>query len=227
LNGRLSDAADNVVRNHTDELLSDLLWTLSPGGLLTVQEPLSAVQSDLESRFRLAGFVDVVCTRGDASYTIKAKKPDWEEGAAFKLVKKTGVAFPAKNAWKLDDKDLIEDDLIAEEELVLDDVQTVLPGSLPIASGAQDECGPSKKACKNCVCGRAEEEAKGDKQSQEKSLLEKGIAEVKDGKLVVDTGKMGQGGCGSCSLGDAFRCAGCPSRGLPAYSVGQKVVLDL
>jgi len=28
-----------------------------------------------------------------------------------------------------------------------------------------------------------------------------------------------------CGLGDAFRCAGCPYRGLPAFEMGKKIEL--
>ncbi|KAG8835349.1 electron carrier [Serendipita sp. 399] len=91
-----------------------------------------------------------------------------------------------------------------------------------------------KKACKGCTCGLAEVEAQ----------------EAREGKVVMLDGQIdGQAivvgqdekqrlleaakkaskatsSCGSCFLGDAFRCASCPYLGLPAFKPGEQVVID-
>jgi hypothetical protein len=78
----------------------------------------------------------------------------------------------------------------------------------------QDDCevGKTKKACKNCSCGRAEMEA-----GEE--------AKPKKVTLAMLENPAVNSSCGSCSLGDAFRCGGCPYRGLPAFKPGEKIVL--
>jgi anamorsin len=100
----------------------------------------------------------------------------------------------------------------------------------PVAAGAPRR----KKACKGCSCGLAELEAE----------------EAKSGKVIMLSGQVdgeaivvGQNekqrlieaaknaskatsSCGSCFLGDAFRCASCPYLGLPAFKPGEKVEID-
>eukprot|EP00796_Vickermania_ingenoplastis_P002174 gene2174-1343_t len=81
------------------------------------------------------------------------------------------------------------------------------------ASGASEDCTTRRRACKNCVCGRAE--------------LEKKLEA--EGKLPPEGVSMPAGGCGNCSRGDAFRCANCPFLGQPAFDNTEdgKVKLNL
>lgn len=72
-------------------------------------------------------------------------------------------------------------------------------------------CATKPKACANCSCGR-------------KELEEKVGAEEAKKRLENATVKSS---CGSCYLGDAFRCAGCPYKGMPAFRPGDKIELDL
>lgn len=109
--------------------------------------------------------------------------------------------------------------------------------------------GKKKKACKGCTCGLRElqEEEERTANSNVVQLDEADMdmpngsepaggkrTEVtetiigKDGKpktikrIQVDT-KGATSSCGSCFLGDAFRCSSCPYLGLPAFEPGQKV----
>ncbi|GFE55887.1 cytokine induced apoptosis inhibitor 1 [Babesia ovis] len=81
-----------------------------------------------------------------------------------------------------------------------------LDGYIPSAPAAES-CSTKPRACANCTCGRAERER-----------LEANTVESN-----VDAPTSS---CGNCYLGDAFRCANCPYKGLPAFSPGDKVVLD-
>eukprot|EP00471_Norrisiella_sphaerica_P006693 CAMPEP_0184492232 /NCGR_PEP_ID=MMETSP0113_2-20130426/22659_1 /TAXON_ID=91329 /ORGANISM="Norrisiella sphaerica, Strain BC52" /LENGTH=140 /DNA_ID=CAMNT_0026876913 /DNA_START=534 /DNA_END=956 /DNA_ORIENTATION=- len=99
-------------------------------------------------------------------------------------------------------------DALEQEEGLVDD-------SLPQVS-VPTQSAPSRprRACKNCVCGRA------DGTNAEKSTV----------KIMDDSGQLlppKEGGCGSCTLGDAFRCAGCPYRGQPPFKVVEGNVVKL
>ncbi|SCV68578.1 BQ2448_699 [Microbotryum intermedium] len=89
----------------------------------------------------------------------------------------------------------------------------------------REDCNVKKtrKACKNCSCGLRE------MLLQEKDDLGAvGFAEGTTGVEGADAGVKTMGAnvtssCGSCYLGDAFRCASCPYLGMPAFEPGQKV----
>ena len=53
-----------------------------------------------------------------------------------------------------------------------------------------------KRKCANCTCSRKDE-------------IEKP-----------------KSACGNCYLGDAFRCSGCPYKGMPAFEEGEEINLD-
>ncbi|XP_030745072.1 anamorsin homolog [Sitophilus oryzae] len=128
---------------------------------------------------------------------ITASKPKYAVGSSVKLnLKKPAV-------WKLDDNDEEEDLIDPDELLDEDDLKKPDPSTLKV-------CGTTgkRKACKDCSCGLAEELA----------------AEAQSGK-VVDTKDAPKSSCGSCYLGDAFRCATCPYLGMPAFKPGEKIQL--
>ncbi|KAL3678906.1 hypothetical protein R1sor_021862 [Riccia sorocarpa] len=162
----------------------------------------------------------------------QAQKPRWETGTAFSFKKKSVVkqengvhvtprvlitdtndfnmnVSPQPNgvvAWK--DPDLgLETDELVDEDALLTEEDLKKPEPL-----ADDDCevGTTKKACKNCTCGRAE--------------LEEAEAEAGT-KLTLGQIENPQSQCGNCGLGDAFRCGTCPYRGLAPFKLGEKISL--
>lgn len=119
------------------------------------------------------------------------------------------------------DVELIDDStLLTEEDL-----------KRPTNSSTTEACNPkkAKKACKNCTCGLRELEL-----TQEDDLpahLKPAGSDVPSKptdptKLVVGgASKNFTSSCGSCYLGDAFRCSSCPYLGMPAFEPGQEVKL--
>lgn len=127
----------------------------------------------------------------------------------------------------------------------IDESTLLTPEDLQRATAVQrPDCDVKKtrKACKNCTCGLREillEEKDDLPQSLAASPNgDKGSAAVATGRALsgVDQGGKSQvqvistgavtSSCGSCYLGDAFRCSSCPYLGLPAFEPGQKVEIS-
>ncbi|KZV41586.1 anamorsin [Dorcoceras hygrometricum] len=183
-----------------DQLLVNIYSVLRPGGtilLYLTSEPAKwqTMQTSLERKLLLSGFLDVQTSESNQSLAIVGKKPSWNIGSSFSI-KKTMPVLPKVHFD--DEMDLIdEDSLLTEEDL-----------KKPQLPPSDCEVGITRKACKNCTCGRAEEEEK---------VLKLG--------LTMDQLDNPQSACGNCSLGDAFRCSTCPYKGLPAFKLGEKVTL--
>ncbi|XP_045616934.1 LOW QUALITY PROTEIN: anamorsin homolog [Procambarus clarkii] len=192
-------------------ILGEALRILKPSGCLTVR---TTDTSSTQSNLKLAGFTSISEPK-NANLTdeqkrnlttpvveVTCKKPEFEVGSAMKLsFAKPAASKPSTGTWNIDLDDDIEladpDDLLTEEDLTLPD-----PASLKV-------CGTTgqRKACKNCVCGLKEE------------------LDAENMKAAEENKKNFKSSCGSCYLGDAFRCASCPYLGMPAFKPGEKVKL--
>ena len=96
-----------------------------------------------------------------------------------------------------------------------------------IAPECQPKAGKRRRACKDCTCGLAE-------QLQSEDAAKRAEADKNLDALKLDADDLNEldftvqgktGSCGNCSLGDAFRCDGCPYIGLPAFKPGEEVRL--
>ncbi|KAJ5247086.1 hypothetical protein N7468_002069 [Penicillium chermesinum] len=153
-----------------------------------------------------------------------------------------GFGFVGLNGTDHDldeDEDLIdEDDLLDEDDLARPIMPRMLyPRSPPFqrynikltilstAPECQPKTGRRRRACKDCTCGladRLEAEDKARREAADKSLNVMKL-QTDDLNELDFTVQGKQGSCGSCALGDAFRCDGCPYMGLPAFKPGQEV----
>ncbi|KAA0724511.1 Anamorsin [Triplophysa tibetana] len=147
---------------------------------------------------------------------ISASKPNFEVGSSTQLKlsfgkKATTAEKPALDPntakmWTLSVNDMDDDDVdLVDSDTLLDadDLKKPDPTSLKMSCG--EDSNKKKKACKNCSCGLAEELEQDSKAAPKASLP--------------------KSSCGSCYLGDAFRCASCPYIGMPAFKPGEKVLL--
>ncbi|CAI7567358.1 hypothetical protein N7533_005906 [Penicillium manginii] len=116
-----------------------------------------------------------------------------------------------------DDDELINEDSLIDEE---DFTRPIMP-----PPECQPKTGRRRRACKDCTCGLADRLEAEDKERRANADKSLNVMKLQTDDLAeVDFTVEGKtGSCGSCALGDAFRCDGCPYMGLPAFKPGQEV----
>jgi len=223
--------------------LKEPILPASPRSVVNV--PITRSAQDLVRELKLVGFVDLevrgASTAGEEDLTeivgqvwgitdeaekwelvrslrdqvhiveVVAKKPAYEVGASFALpfAKKVGNGtngvLNKAAIWTLsaDDDDDGYEELENEDELL--DEQDLLKPDKATLSRPDCKTDGKRKACKNCSCGLAEE--------------------LEEEKKLKPPPQPATSSCGSCYLGDAFRCMTCPYLGMPSFNPGEKVVL--
>ncbi|KAH0619468.1 hypothetical protein JD844_000116 [Phrynosoma platyrhinos] len=227
---------------HSAEVLAEIARIAKPGGRVLLKEVVTTETSNnnklrtiskLPTALTLSGLVDVEELQKEnltaeqvqsiqerlgvqgtefLSVQMEGKKPNFEVGSSSQLKlsfakkpaasEKPAVDPTAAKLWTLSANDMNDDDMdLLDSDELLDSEDLKKPDPASLRAPSCKESG-KRKACKNCTCGLAEELEQEKKNLQPKSA------------------------CGNCYLGDAFRCASCPYRGMPAFKPGEKILLN-
>ncbi|KAF9263659.1 DUF689-domain-containing protein [Marasmius fiardii PR-910] len=225
-------------------LLAELVKGMTPHGTLhlfgitpELKQSQSSTISNVISELTLSGFV--ILTESDNS--IIAQKPGPQISAPLSLKRKLAKPKPKSNSadlaakkalWALSSGPLTPT-IDPDSLLTASDKKRPVPTCEPINAGAAPR---RKRACKGCTCGLAELEEEEARAGLSKVVLLDGsegggTVEVGRGEkerllAAAKAAPKATSSCGSCFLGDAFRCASCPYLGLPAFKPGEKVEID-
>lgn len=188
---------------------------LKPGSGFSVHVP-KQVASEANKTLVFSGFSDISSSDDGDAVVVTGLRPSWEASASaplsfLKKKKKDDSKSAANNSsgttWNLGGDDLADDDIELEDEddLLDNEVDKV---DVVALKEEYEKCGtsgkPTRKACKDCSCG---------------------LKEMQDAGETEAAPPVSS--CGSCGLGDAFRCSTCPYLGKPAFQKGNVVKLSL
>jgi len=197
----------------SDVYFQHVLRVLKPGGTLVINgrknEPFARALlfggfTEMHTNSVSGDAVTNSVSGDDLNVQWIARRPKFVlASASLNLSKKTTPKADALRAWRLGGNDLAEDDLVDEDDLLENEAMKVEVASTSVSDDCELGAGGGRKACKDCTCGRAEEAAQ------------------------ENPSQLRNRGCGSCYLGDAFRCSTCPFLGKPAFKSGDVVRLDL
>lgn len=199
--------------------LSQLLEGLSPFGKLYLLN-LPAGLVNVPQELTLAGFTVLENVLQGQDLRVVAQKSTPTSLSTNGAVPLRRRADPARQSskkalWTLSSPSATSID--AEALLTTADRARPIPTCEPVNSGAPRR----KKACKNCTCGLAEIEAEEAKSGKVVLLdvdgaVEVGGSDAEKERLIAaaKAAPKATSSCGSCFLGDAFRCASCPYLGV-------------
>ena len=179
---------------------------LVPGGTLVYP-----TEEDVSLALMIAGLVDAVAVKTTSGLNVwTAKQPQWEQGskASVKTEEKSTTAKAAStSAWQA----AVVAHVGGDDMVDLEDEDVLLELAGPVAQPPTQKeggCATKKRACANCSCGRKDMEDAEENGTPRPQMSDAELAKMKSS-------------CGSCHKGDAFRCAGCPFLGKPAYQKGE------
>ena len=177
-------------------------------GIIQARIPSSeGTKEGLDSLLKMLGFGSIQFSNPDfdaGNMAVVARKPAFKAGGtSLKRKPKAEAATEDANPWANLDNAGAAAGQINEDSLMKDEAAV---NAITSKFAADSDRIMPGKPCENCTCGK-------------KELYEGSIT-----KEQLETGQV-ESSCGSCYLGDAFRCAGCPFRGKPAFEPGEKVTL--
>ena len=209
----MSTAEYDSLTGNVPVLLKQLLAALEPLGTLHLHN-VSAAPSALTSELSRAGFTVLTSTPSDGE--LIAQKP--AQAAALPLRRKLDPARQAskKALWTFN---AAPSTPAIDPEALLTDADRERPQAAcsPLVNGVPRK----KKPCKNCTCGLLELEQEEIAQSRVVVIdgaeggetMEVKLSEKERLLAAAAAAPKATSSCGSCFLGDAFRCNGCPYKG--------------